>query len=159
MEVLKILDELQSMLEEGTKTLFGNKVSIDRELALSYISDMRLGLPEDFKQAEWINKERQKFIDDAQEEAEQIRAQAREEAEEMIMEHVIVKKAEQRAKEIIERAIADGNELRNGSISYAQDILEKLGMDMERVNARISANYEELEKLKIKSEALEKEEE
>lgn len=158
MEVLTILNELQEMVLEAPKTLFGNKVSIDREAVLSYISDIRLGLPDDVKQAEWINQERQRIIDEAMAEADKIIENAKKEADEMVKEHPITKKAEQKAKQIIEDAVADGNEVRNGSISYAQEILEKLGTDMERVNSRISANYEELEKLKIKTEVAEKEE-
>ncbi len=155
MEVLDILKELEDLIEESSKTLFSNKVSIDKDMALSYIRDIRIGLPDDLKQAEWISQERQRIIDEAMEEANTIIKEANEKAEEMIQEHVITQKAEERAKEIVSKAISDGNELRNGSISYAQDILEKLGADMERVNARISANYEELEKLKFKEESVE----
>ena len=145
MEVLEILQHLEDMMEQSSKSLFSSKVSIDKEIALSYIRDIRVGLPEDFKQAEWISNERQRIIDEAMEEARQIIKDAENKAEELVQEHIITQKAE-------EKAVSDGNDVRNGAISYAQDILEKLGLDIERVNARISANYEELEKLKFREE-------
>lgn len=152
MEVLEILQHLEDMMEQSSKSLFSNKVSVDKEIALSYIRDIRVGLPDDFKQAEWISNERQRIIDEAMEDAKQIIKDAENKAEEMVQEHIITQKAEEKAKEILKQAVSDGNDVRNGSISYAQEILEKLGLDIERVNARISANYEELEKLKFREE-------
>ena len=152
MEVLEILQHLEDMMEQSSKSLFSSKVSIDKEIALSYIRDIRVGLPEDFKQAEWISNERQRIIDEAMEEARQIIKDAENKAEELVQEHIITQKAEEKAKETLQKAVSDGNYVRNGAISYAQDILEKLGLDIERVNARISANYEELEKLKFREE-------
>ena len=152
MEVLEILQHLEDMMEQSSKSLFSSKVSIDKEIALSYIRDIRVGLPEDFKQAEWISNERQRIIDEAMEEAKQIIKDAENKAEELVQEHIITQKAEEKAKETLQKAVSDGNDVRNGVISYAQDILEKLGLDIERVNARISANYEELEKLKFREE-------
>ena len=152
MEVLEILQHLEDMMEQSSKSLFSSKVSIDKEIALSYIRDIRVGLPEDFKQAEWISNERQRIIDEAMEEARQIIKDAENKAEELVQEHIITQKAEEKAKETLQKAVSDGNDVRNGAISYGQDILEKLGLDIERVNARISANYEELEKLKFREE-------
>ena len=152
MEVLEILQHLEDMMEQSSKSLFSSKVSIDKEIALSYIRDIRVGLPEAFKQAEWISNERQRIIDEAMEEARQIIKDAENKAEELVQEHIITQKAEEKAKETLQKAVSDGNDVRNGAISYAQDILEKLGLDIERVNARISANYEELEKLKFREE-------
>lgn len=152
MEVLEILQHLEDMIEQSSKTLFSNKVSIDKEIALACIRDIRRGLPEDFKQAEWISNERQRIIDEAMEEAKQIVNDAERKAEEMVQEHIITQKAREKAKETLQQAVSDGHDVRNGAISYAQEILEKLGLDIERVNARISANYEELEKLKYREE-------
>lgn len=152
MEVFEILQHLEDMMEQSSKSLFSNKISIDKEIALSYIRDIRLGLPEDFKQAEWISNERQRIIDEAMEEAKQIIKDAEHKAEELVQQHIITQKAEEKAKETLQKAVSDGNDVRNGAISYAQEILEKLGLDIERVNARISANYEELEKLKYREE-------
>ena len=71
MEVLSILNELEEMIE-GSRSVFGNKASIDKNRAIELITDIRIGLPDDFKQAEWISQERQRIIYDAQEEAEKI---------------------------------------------------------------------------------------
>lgn len=98
MEVLEILQHLEDMMEQSSKSLFSSKVSIDKEIALSYIRDIRVGLPEDFKQAEWISNERQRIIDEAMEEARQIIKDAENKAEELVQEHIITQKAEEKAK-------------------------------------------------------------
>lgn len=47
MEVLEILQHLEDMMEQSFKSLFSNKISVDKEIALSYIRDIRVGLPDD----------------------------------------------------------------------------------------------------------------
>ena len=70
MEVLNLLELLEDIIEEGSKLPFGNKVMIDKSKALEILRDVRISLPDEVKQAEWINTERQRIIDDAKEEAE-----------------------------------------------------------------------------------------
>lgn len=46
----------------------------------------------------------------------------------MVQEHIITQKAEEKAKEILKQAVSDGNDIRNGSISYAQENNGKIGL-------------------------------
>ena len=72
MEVLNLLDLLEDHIEEGSKLPFGNKVMIDKSKSLELLRDIRIGLPDEVKQAEWINSEKQRIIDDAKAEAEKM---------------------------------------------------------------------------------------
>lgn len=51
MEVLSILNELEEMIEGSKRSVFGNKANIDKNRAIELITDIRIGLPDDFKQA------------------------------------------------------------------------------------------------------------
>ena len=57
MEVLNLLELLEDIIEEGSKLPFGNKVMIDKSKALEILRDVRISLPDEVKQAEWINSE------------------------------------------------------------------------------------------------------
>lgn len=151
MEVLNILEKLEDLIEEGTKPMFGGngKVMIERGEALEFIRDIRIGLPDDFKQAEWITQERQKIIDDAKAEAETIVKSAKSYANDLVQEHAITQRAEAKAKEINEQAVKDGVELRNGAIEYSQGVISKLCTDIKEVVGKIEKNHEELNALKV----------
>ena len=121
MEVLSILNELEEMIE-GSRSVFGNKASIDKNRAIELITDIRIGLPDDFKQAEWISQERQRIIYDAQEEAEKIISDAKLRAEEIIEQDNITQAAYRKAADIVAEAEYDAKELRNGAVRYSQEI-------------------------------------
>ncbi|MDO4711656.1 MAG: ATPase [Peptostreptococcaceae bacterium] len=151
MEVFNLLNEMEEMIE-NSKSLFGNKASIDKTRALEIIRDVRICLPDDFKQAEWISQERQRIIYDAEDAAKEIREKATLEAEKMVERDNITQSAYRRAKEIIERAEEDAVELRNGAIYYSQDIMKKIAKDMTSIAERVMLNYEELDKIIIRPE-------
>ncbi|MDO5062243.1 MAG: ATPase [Peptostreptococcaceae bacterium] len=151
MEVFNLLNEMEEMIE-SSKSLFGNKASIDKTRALEIIRDVRICLPDDFKQAEWISQERQRIIYDAEDAAKEIREKATLEAEKMIERDNITQSAYRRAREIIERAEQDAVELRNGAIYYSQDIMRKIAKDMTSIADRVMLNYEELDKIIIRPE-------
>ncbi|MDO5095295.1 MAG: ATPase [Peptostreptococcaceae bacterium] len=158
MEVLNMLNELEEMIE-SSKSLFGNKATIDKTRALEIITDIRISLPDDFKQAEWISQERQRIIYDAEDDAKEIREKATLEAEQMVEQDNITKKAYERAKDIIRRAEEDATELRNGAIFYSQDIMKKIAKDMTSIAERVMLNYDELDQMVIKTDDEEKESE
>lgn len=151
MEVLSMLNEIEEMIERS-KSIFGNKATIDKARALELITDIRISLPDDFKQAEWISQERQRIIFDAEEDAKDIIEKATLEAEKLVEQSNITQSAYQRAQEIVERAEEDAKELRNGAIFYSQDLLKKMAKDMTDVAEKVMKNYEELDSMVIKEE-------
>lgn len=151
MDALDVIDTLEDMIEDGNKSFFSDKVAIEKEEALRLIRELRIGLPDNLKQAEWITNERQRIIDEANKEADELVERARQEAIKMIDADNITQMAKEKAQTIIEKALEDGDNLRNGSINYAQDILINLNKDIEKVSRRIQSNYRELDSLKTET--------
>ena len=57
---LDLLDMLQSMISDAKKSMFNNKVSIDRDEALGIIDELRNSLPEETVRAsEFYKKSRE----------------------------------------------------------------------------------------------------
>lgn len=158
MEVLGILNELEELIE-SSRSVFGNKASIDKGKAIELITDIRIGLPDDFKQAEWISQERQRIIYDAQEEAAKIIAEAKLKAEEIVEEDSITQAAYKKSEQIIAEAEYDAKELRNGAVRYSQEILKKVAKDMKGLTEKVLTNHRELGEMLISEEEDNEEEE
>lgn len=144
MEVLNLLELLEDIIEEGSKLPFGNKVMIDKSKALEIIRDVRISLPDEVKQAEWINTERQRIIDDAKEEAEKMIKDTEDYIKQKVADSEITKKAQENAKEIIEKAENKAKDLKDGSREYAIEVLKKLDTDLGKLNSRLQKNMQEL---------------
>lgn len=147
MEVLKILEQMEELIESAKGSLFGSKVNIDKEELVELITDIRLSLPDDMKQAEWVSTERQRIIFDAQEEAEKIIKEANEEAEALCEENQITQMAYKKAEEIISEAEENAKELRNGAITYSQQVLKKISENLNDTSKMILVNHKELGKM------------
>ena len=66
MNLISLLDVLEDELEKGTNVPFASKALIDKEKCLDIIKDIRLSLPEEIKQAEWVKKEQHRILMEAQ---------------------------------------------------------------------------------------------
>ena len=65
MDVIEIINEIEDVVE-GAKTAFlSNKVAVDKEEILELISELRLKLPDEIKQATWIKEERERILNEA----------------------------------------------------------------------------------------------
>lgn len=144
MEVLHLLELLEDLVEESTKLPFGSKVMIDKAKALELVRDIRIGLPDEVKQAEWINTERQRIIDDAQSEAEKMIKDTEEYIKQKVSENEITKKAEENSAVIIQKAEEKAKDLKDGSREYALEVLRKLDSDLGKLNSRLQKNMQEL---------------
>ncbi|RKD27824.1 hypothetical protein SAMN02745883_00197 [Caminicella sporogenes DSM 14501] len=149
MSVLNLLDELEDILENGSSIPFSGKVLIDREEITELLKEIRIQLPDEVKQAQWIREERNKILIDAQSEAERIIEEAKRQVEELINQQEIIKLAQDKANEIVEQAKKQAHEIRVGSLQYADEILEKLEKNISDVSEIIRNNRMELKEMNI----------
>jgi cell division septum initiation protein DivIVA len=103
-----------------------SNVIIDRERAYDLLDQLRTAVPEEVRQAKRINEETERIVERAQEEAERILARAQEQAAFLIEERELTRAAEERSREILADAEAEGAEIRRGADEYAQSVLVHL---------------------------------
>ena len=144
MEVLTLLETLEEMLNRSASIPLTKRTLIDREELLSVVSDIKLKLPDELKQAKWVKEERQKILVDAQKEANQLIKEAENRIIAMIDEHEITKKAYEQKTEIIDSANAFSKDLINGTKKYADDILAELEANLQDNLDIIKDNRKEL---------------
>ena len=124
MEIFTLLENIEDILEKSKGVPFSNKVLVDKEEILEIISELRLKLPEELKQAKWIKEERQRILVEAQKEADDIVKEAENRIISMIDEHEITKKAYEKKAEIIETANEMSREILNGIEVALQEALK-----------------------------------
>ncbi|MCT4508196.1 MAG: ATPase [Tepidibacter sp.] len=144
MELLKLIEEIEDLVEESSGIPFGNKVFVDKKQFLEIIKEIRLQLPDEIKQAEWINTERQRILAEAQQEADAIVENTKSYVQEQVEESEVLKEAQKQAEQIIQQAQNTSKEIRRGAKEYADKILGKVQVDLGNIMEVIASNREEL---------------
>lgn len=126
MEIFTLLENLDELLEQGTKVPFSTKILVDRDELKEILEEIRINLPEELKQAKWVKDERQRIIMDAQKEAENIIKETENKIISLVDDHEITRQALAQKEEIIESADKVAKEISSGTREYADALLERL---------------------------------
>jgi vacuolar-type H+-ATPase subunit H len=145
MELLELLEQLEDILENGMHIPFsGGKCIVNRDLLLELIQEIRLKLPDDLKLAKRITEEKQRYLAEAQKEAEDIINNAESRIAALVDENEITKKAYEQAEIIISNAKKNAREIRLGTREYADSVLSKVEEILEDTIDVIKLNRQEL---------------
>lgn len=126
MEIFTLLENLEEIIETGTKVPLSTKVMIDKEEISEILEEIRMKLPDELKQAKWVKEERQRIIMDAQKEADQIVKETETKIISLVDDHEITRQALAQKEEIIESADKVAREITTGTREYADALLERL---------------------------------
>lgn len=145
-DVFKLIQELEEVIDSSSTGVFSSrKISIEKDFLMEKLNDIKIALPNQFKHADYVYKEKDKILDDAKAEAEDILEKTREYAKQKVSEHEITLIAKENAKRLEEESIAKAEELKEGARSYAVEMLKKVNSNIEKLNNIISNNIKELE--------------
>ena len=144
MEIYTLLETLEDILERSKTLPFTEKAIIDKEEFFEIIKEIRLKLPEDLKQAKWVREERERILEQANKEANDVVKEAENRIISMIDEHEITKKAYEQKAEIIEAANEMSREISNGTKEYADNVLQGIEVALEDALKIIQNNRKEL---------------
>lgn len=126
MEIFTLLETLEDILEKSKSIPFTEKSIIEKNQFLDIIKEIRLRLPDELKQAKWIKEERERIINEAQKDADEILKEAETRIISMIDEHEITKKAYDKKAEIIADANDMYREITQGTNTYVDGILSNI---------------------------------
>ena len=144
MEIFTLLETLEDILERSKTLPFTEKAVIDKEEFFEIIKEIRLKLPEELKQAIWVKEERERILEQANKEANDVVKEAENRIISMIDEHEITKKAYEQKAEIIEAANEMSREISNGTKEYADNVLQGIEVALEDALKIIQNNRKEL---------------
>lgn len=128
------MDRLERIVAEGRRIpLLAGKVLVPEDDIYALIDEIRASLPEEIKQARWVTKERERLLDEARQEAEGIIENARADAARLAEESTVIEQARQVAREITA-----------GAREYADEVLETVERNLERILQAIRQGRNEL---------------
>ena len=147
MEVLKLINEIEDIIEDGSTVPFSKKVMVERDEILEIIKEIRIMLPDEIKQASWIKEEKQRILVEAEKEAGELMERAQKRAEELIEDETITSQAKKRAEEIINKANYNSREIMEGAMEYADELLSETQEKLKKVIELLDENRNELQGL------------
>lgn len=124
MDALELLDELEDIIDKGASVPFSGRCILERDELLDILQELKLKLPEDLKQAKWIKEERQRILQEAQAEADDIIKTVEKKAVSMVDENEITKQAITQGKQIVEHANNEALQIADSAYNYSDNLLE-----------------------------------
>lgn len=179
----QIIEELEDYIESCKfQPLSSTKIIVNKEEIMELIAELRQRTPEEVKRYQKMISNKEAILADAHAKADTIISQAQFQKNELVKEHEIMQQAyaqanevvsiaQQQAQEIMDQATNDANEIRMGSIGYADSLLNsieellngsqsifktnfaQLSANMERMLEIVAANRAELAPSEIFQEA------
>jgi cell division septum initiation protein DivIVA len=137
MEIFTLLESIEELLENSRTLPLVKKTVVDKEEILDIIKEIRLKLPDELKQAKWVKEERNRIIQEAKKEGEDIVKEAENRIIAMIDEHEITKKAYDEKDKILEQASSMAKEMSDGTKEYADSVLAGLEDDIAELKVKI----------------------
>lgn len=148
MNVMALLEYLDEELSHGAPVPLTGRRMVDAEKCLDIISELRINLPDDVRDAEVIVREKDRILQDARIEAEDIIAEAEKRFEQMLGDHNIVREANARAQEMISDAKKESKDMRTAALMYAEDMFTDLEKRLQESLADVRANRQDLHSMR-----------
>ena len=118
MDITETLDALSEVIASAKPRALGGGAIIDRDQAAQLVDQARAMLPEEIRQAHGVLAERDAVIGDAQVEADQIRVDAREYAQQLVWQDEITRAARAEADGILVDAQTEADRRRAEADAY-----------------------------------------
>ena len=131
MDVIKLLEYLQEIIESSSKIPVTGKAVINKKEILDIIDQIINHLPDEFKNAQWICDEKERILVDVRNQAKVFEEETMDKIKRRVEKQDLVKEAQVRAEEIIASAQRDAKIMRLGAKDYADEILCQLDKEIE----------------------------
>ncbi len=134
----QLIEEIEEYID-GCKPapLSNNKILVNREELEELLVELRLRVPDEIKQYQRVISNQEAIMNDARTQADAMLQEAKSQTNEMVNDHEITQAAYQAANQIIDdanvqaqaildAAVNDANNIRQGAIQYTDDALRNL---------------------------------
>jgi vacuolar-type H+-ATPase subunit H len=143
-DILYLVDRLESALNTGQRVPFTNKIMVDERECLDIVDQMRVVVPEEIKQAKRVSQDRDRITGQAQEEADRIVTRAHEQADRLMDDQGLLDRAHEREREIVDEAEQHAQEIREQADQYAYQILDDLNRLLGPILSQVQAGIDSL---------------
>ncbi len=143
-----LVERLEALVVNARKVPMTSQVILEQATLLDLIDQLRVAIPEDVRNARRIMQESDRVLAKAREEAEEIIGAAQEQAALLLQDQSILREAETKANEMIEKAQSKSDETMRGADVYAADVLVRLESDLVKTLSIIKKSLELIEERK-----------
>ncbi len=155
MDILQLIEELEDEMDDATSIPLSKKVAIDPDTIFEIIKEIRASLPEEIRQAKWVNEERDRILQEANDQAQQLIDQAKQRAaesdqdtqkrfNELVNDHRVTQEATKKGEAMIEQAKEQSRQIRQSVFAYVDEILANTQDNLNSVIAELDHNRSEL---------------
>jgi hypothetical protein len=117
---------------------------IDRDEIIELLDEALARLPDELRQARWMLKERQDFVNKTRREANEMLEAARVQAERMVQRTEVVRAAEQRARQVIDTADNDSRRLKLETEDFLDQRLASFEILLDKLGKTVAAGRQKL---------------
>ncbi|MHB1276674.1 MAG: ATPase [Candidatus Humimicrobiaceae bacterium] len=143
MDALEIIDKIEGLLDKSKKVPFTSNIMISENEIYEMLDELRNVLPEEFRQARWIVKEREGMIEESKRQSERIVREAKERSEMLVNETEILKNASRKAENLLSIAEAKSRTIRLEAEDYADEKLAGLEAALHKILAALEKGREQ----------------
>lgn len=147
MNIYDLLDQLEGFVGNSKPAFMqSGKVVVDPDELYQMIDQIRTGVPDDIRDAQWVKKEEEQIKRKAQEDYERIVAEAQERAQELTSDTEVYRLAVERVNEMMDEAQATAHDITLGAFQYANDIMEKIEKQLQIYYDVVQDGKDEIQK-------------
>ena len=117
---------------------------IDRDEVVELLDRALASMPDELRQARWMLKERQEFVNKTRREANEMLEAARVQAERMVQRTEVVRAAESRARQVIETAETDSRRLKLETEDFLDQRLASFEILLDKLGKTVGAGRQKL---------------
>lgn len=126
MNIEEILEEIEELIDKSSTVPFvSHKKIVDCDRLRELLSDAKINLPQELKEARRVEAESQKIIDDAKKNAESIIQKAEERAAKIVSKEAIVEEARKKAVDMITKAQQSSKNIQKAAIVSITKMLDE----------------------------------
>jgi hypothetical protein len=133
MDILHLVDRLEELFNSGFHIPLTNETAVNEERFLELIDQLRIAIPEEVKKAQQVMGQKERYLAQAQEEAQRTVTIARERVESLVQTDSITSAAEARAEQIVQQARDDAAGIRSEADEYVLESLSRLEAEMSHL--------------------------
>ena len=155
MDILQLIEELEDVLDDASSVPFSKKVAIDPDEMYEIIKEIRQSLPEEIRQAQWLNDEKDRILAEANQQAAEILQAADQQAKntdnemqrrfnELVNESSITKQASRIGEGIVADAEKQSRQIKESVFAYVDEILSNTQENLKSIIKELDNNRNEL---------------
>ena len=139
-----ILRQTIDIIVQAPSVPLSSSPRVNRDEIVELLQDALERIPEEIRQARWMLKERQEFLDKTKREADEILGAARQQAERMVQRTEVVRAAEARARQVIDAADEETRRLKHETEDFLDQRLGSFEILLGRLQKTVHKGRERL---------------